>query len=132
MRATLWGTRGSVARAGPDTVRYGGDTACIELRTGDGRLVILDAGSGLPRLARGLGPDYDRIDIFLTHLHMDHIQGLGFFTPLFDPESPKTTRSDPHRPGFPRWRGVEKPRSSQRRQSQAVPARTRTETVTLA
>jgi ribonuclease BN (tRNA processing enzyme) len=67
-------------------VRYGGDTACIELRTGDGRLVILDAGSGLPRLARGLGPDYDRIDIFLTHLHMDHIQGLGFFSPLRDPD----------------------------------------------
>ena len=85
MRATLWGTRGSVARAGPDTVRYGGDTACVELRADDDTLVILDAGSGLPRLARSLEPDYDRIDIFLTHLHMDHIQGLGFFSPLRDP-----------------------------------------------
>lgn len=86
MRATLWGTRGSVARAGPDTVRYGGDTASIELRTSDERLIILDAGSGLPRLARSLEPDHERIDIFLTHLHMDHIQGLGFFSPLRDPD----------------------------------------------
>ena len=86
MRATLWGTRGSVARAGPDTIRYGGDTACVELRSEDGRLFILDAGSGLPRLARNLESGHDRIDIFLTHLHMDHIQGLGFFFPLRDPE----------------------------------------------
>jgi ribonuclease BN (tRNA processing enzyme) len=86
MKATLWGTRGSVARAGPDTVRYGGDTASVELRSEDGRLVILDAGSGLPRLARSLEDNHERIDIFLTHLHMDHIQGLGFFGPLRDPE----------------------------------------------
>lgn len=86
MKVRLWGTRGSVARAGPDTVRYGGDTACVELRTKDGRLVILDAGSGLPRLARSLEPDHERIDIFLTHLHMDHIQGLGFFPALRVPE----------------------------------------------
>lgn len=86
MRAILWGTRGSVARAGPDTVRYGGDTASVELRADDGSLVILDAGSGLPRLARSLEPDLDRIDIFLTHLHMDHIQGLGFFSALRVPE----------------------------------------------
>ena len=85
MKATLWGTRGSVARAGSDTIRYGGDTACVELRAGDGRLIILDAGSGLPRLARSLEPGNKRIDIFLTHLHMDHIQGLGFFSPLRDP-----------------------------------------------
>lgn len=82
----MWGTRGSVARAGPDTVRWGGDTASVELRSADGRLVILDAGSGLPRLARSLEPGYERIDIFLTHLHMDHIQGLGFFSALRDPD----------------------------------------------
>jgi phosphoribosyl 1,2-cyclic phosphodiesterase len=86
MKVKLWGTRGSVARAGPDTVRYGGDTACVELRTGESRLVILDAGSGLPRLARSLESDHERIDIFLTHLHMDHIQGLGFFPALRVPE----------------------------------------------
>ena len=84
MRVTLWGTRGSVARGGPDTLRYGGDTSSLEPRSDDGRLIILDAGSGLPPLAKSLEPDLERIDIFLTHLHMDHIQGLGFFYPLRD------------------------------------------------
>lgn len=86
MKVTLWGTRGSVARGGPDTLRYGGDTSSVELRSDDGRLIILDAGSGLPPLAKSLERDLDRIDIFLTHLHMDHIQGLGFFYPLRDEE----------------------------------------------
>ena len=86
MKATLWGTRGSVARGGPDTLRYGGDTSSIELRGADGRLFILDAGSGLPPMAKTIESDAKRIDIFLTHLHMDHIQGLGFFYPLRDDE----------------------------------------------
>jgi phosphoribosyl 1,2-cyclic phosphodiesterase len=82
----LWGTRGSVAAPGTDTARYGGDTACVEVRHTDGTLLILDAGTGIRRLGTSLDGGLRRIDILLTHLHMDHIQGLGFFAPLLDPE----------------------------------------------
>jgi phosphoribosyl 1,2-cyclic phosphodiesterase len=83
VKVTLWGTRGSLASAGPETVRYGGNTACVEVRSDDGSLLVLDAGSGIRRLGGAIGADEARIDILLTHLHMDHIQGLGFFTPLY-------------------------------------------------
>lgn len=83
MRITLWGTRGSLAAPGPDTVRYGGNTSCVEVRGADGALLVLDAGSGIRCLAAALEPGSRRVDILLTHLHMDHIQGLGFF-PLLD------------------------------------------------
>ena len=86
MRVTLWGTRGSVARSGLDTVRYGGDTSVVEVEATDGTRLILDGGSALMRVTPGLGSFCDRIDLLLTHLHMDHIQGLGFFYPLRDPE----------------------------------------------
>jgi phosphoribosyl 1,2-cyclic phosphodiesterase len=82
MRVRLWGTRGSIASAGPDTIAYGGNTACVELEAADGTVLILDAGTGIRRV----GDTYKnprRIDILLTHLHMDHIQGLGFFAPFF-------------------------------------------------
>ena len=85
MRVTLWGTRGSVARAGMDTVRYGGDTSVVEVEGADGTRLILDGGSGMMRVTPGLGAYCERIDVLLTHLHMDHIQGLGFFYPLRDP-----------------------------------------------
>ena len=81
----LWGTRGSVASAGPQTARYGGNTACAEVRGEDGTLVVLDAGTGIQRLGNELETGLHRIDILLTHLHMDHIQGLGFFAPIFRP-----------------------------------------------
>src|SRR5438445_4856810 len=84
MKVTLWGTRGSVSSAGPDTVRYGGNTSCVEIRAGDGSLVVLDAGTGLRRLGATV-PTPCRIDLLLSHLHMDHIQGLGFFDPFFRP-----------------------------------------------
>ncbi|HEX5178148.1 MAG TPA: MBL fold metallo-hydrolase [Gemmatimonadaceae bacterium] len=85
----FWGTRGSIPTPGPATVRYGGNTPCVEVRTAAGALVILDAGTGIRPLgnclveqARGA-----RItgDIFLSHAHWDHIQGLPFFTPIFRP-----------------------------------------------
>ncbi|MEA1903955.1 MAG: MBL fold metallo-hydrolase [Actinomycetota bacterium] len=85
MKFKLWGTRGSIASAGPDTVRYGGNTASVELRTSTGCVVILDAGSGIRTLGKELGSE-QRIDILLSHLHMDHVQGLPFFGPLLDPE----------------------------------------------
>jgi phosphoribosyl 1,2-cyclic phosphodiesterase len=83
VKVTLWGTRGSLASAGPETVRYGGNTACVEVRSDDGDLLVLDAGSGIRRLGAAIGASEARIDILLTHLPMDHIQGLGFFAPLY-------------------------------------------------
>lgn len=83
MKARLWGTRGSLPTPGPETVRYGGNTSCVELRVTAGRVVILDAGSGIRRLGTTLDGSLERIDILLSHLHLDHIIGLGFFEPLF-------------------------------------------------
>ena len=84
MRLTLWGTRGSLATAGPETLRYGGNTSCVEVRAADGGVLVLDAGTGMRRLGATLRDDGRRVDILLTHLHMDHIQGLGFFGPFFE------------------------------------------------
>jgi phosphoribosyl 1,2-cyclic phosphodiesterase len=84
MRVEIWGTRGSIARAGPATVRYGGNTACVSVTTDD-VVCILDAGTGLVGAAQRFADDRRPIHILLTHLHMDHIQGLGFFPPLREP-----------------------------------------------
>lgn len=86
MRLTLWGTRGSIAAAGPETARYGGDTSTVEIVTDNDRRFILDAGTGIRPLGEKL-VGIDRVDILLSHLHMDHVQGLPFFTPLLDPDS---------------------------------------------
>jgi phosphoribosyl 1,2-cyclic phosphodiesterase len=85
MNVTLWGTRGSLAAPGPETARYGGNTACVEVRGAD-TVLILDAGTGIRRLGATLG-SAPRIDLLLSHLHMDHLQGLGFFAPLYNPEA---------------------------------------------
>ncbi len=83
----FWGTRGSVPAPGADTVRYGGNTPCAEVRTGDGALLILDAGTGIRELGRALvaraGDEAIAGDIFLSHAHWDHIQGIPFFAPIF-------------------------------------------------
>jgi phosphoribosyl 1,2-cyclic phosphodiesterase len=86
VRVTLWGTRGSLPAAGPETVHYGGNTSCVEVRGDDGTLLILDAGTGIRRLGAALCDDISRVDVLLTHFHMDHIQGLGFFEPLHRPK----------------------------------------------
>src|SRR5262245_28216901 len=86
MKVTLWGTRGSIAAPGAETARYGGNTACVEVRGTDGTVLILDAGTGIRRLGMTLPRSLQRIDILLTHLHMDHLQRLGFFAPLYNPE----------------------------------------------
>ena len=87
LQLRFWGTRGSIPSPGPQTVRFGGNTPSVELRTSDGWLIILDAGTGLRELGRSL---VDRAggapiigDIFLTHAHWDHIQGIPFFAPIF-------------------------------------------------
>ena len=83
MRATIWGCRGSVAAPGPDTTGYGGNTACVELRLNDGTLIILDAGTGMRALGLKLQSQRRReIHVLLSHFHLDHIVGLGFFSPL--------------------------------------------------
>ena len=80
----FWGVRGSIACGGPDTVRYGGNTACIELRCGS-RLVVLDAGTGLRPLGNALArAGTVDADLLLTHTHLDHCIGLPFFAPMFD------------------------------------------------
>lgn len=82
----FWGTRGSIPTPGPDTVRFGGNTSCIEVRTDDGELIILDAGSGIRALGMSLLKEMPlNCSIFISHTHWDHIQGLPFFAPLFVP-----------------------------------------------
>ena len=86
MKVTIWGCRGSLASPGPETVRFGGQTSCVTVHLSDGSLLILDAGTGIRRLGMALGHDHpERIDIFITHLHTDHIEGLRFFDPIWDP-----------------------------------------------
>jgi phosphoribosyl 1,2-cyclic phosphodiesterase len=80
----MWGVRGSIPTTSPDTKEYGGNTSCVEVHA-DGWIVVLDAGSGIQALNGSPHIKNSRIDILLTHLHMDHIQGLGFFGPLFNP-----------------------------------------------
>ena len=87
MRVKVWGARGSVPTPGPSTNRYGGNTSCLQVTLSDGSLIVLDAGSGIRALGLRLAARPRRIDILLTHLHLDHIQGLMFFAPLFIPDA---------------------------------------------
>lgn len=85
MHAGIWGCRGSLASPGPETVRYGGNTSCVEVRLDDDTLIILDAGTGIRPLGIALRKELPRtIHVFLTHLHLDHLEGLGFFGPLWE------------------------------------------------
>ena len=89
IRLKFWGTRGSIPCPGPDTVRYGGNTTCFEVTCGK-RRIIIDAGTGIRLLGKKIMLEEGNLlnaDLFFTHTHMDHIQGLPFFAPLYNPES---------------------------------------------
>lgn len=86
MRVRIRGCRGSIASPGPDTIRYGGNTSCVEVRLDDGEVVVLDAGTGMRQLGAELAEEgVARINVLLTHLHVDHIEGLGMFAPIYRP-----------------------------------------------
>lgn len=92
-RLRCWGARGTIPTPGPRTVRYGGNTACVEVRVGGDQLVILDAGTGLRGLGQSLSDEAERgaaepAQLFLTHQHSDHVIGLPHFAPLFSGAEP--------------------------------------------
>lgn len=88
MKIKFWGVRGSIPAPGPETNRYGGNTSCVSVTTAAGHLIIIDMGTGLMHLGNALmagafGKGKGRATILLSHTHWDHIQGLGFFPPVF-------------------------------------------------
>jgi phosphoribosyl 1,2-cyclic phosphodiesterase len=90
VRIKFWGVRGSIPAPGPETNRYGGNTSCVSIHTNSGGLIIIDMGTGLMHLGNALmagafGKGQGRATILLSHTHWDHIQGLGFFPPVFIP-----------------------------------------------
>src|ERR1043166_8944631 len=85
MRLVFWGTRGSISTPGKQTVRYGGNTPCVEVRLANKELIILDAGTGIRNLGERLIERGESIKAYLmiSHMHWDHIQGFPFFKPAF-------------------------------------------------
>jgi phosphoribosyl 1,2-cyclic phosphodiesterase len=89
MRVTCWGTRGSIAVPGKDTIVYGGNTCCVQIILDSGRMIVIDAGTGIRPLGDHLIARGERVDILLliTHIHWDHVQGFPFFDPIYHPET---------------------------------------------
>lgn len=88
MKVRFWGTRGSIAKPGPTTARYGGNTSCIEVRSAAGTLLVIDCGTGAHGLGQALVAEgVTRGCLLIGHTHWDHIQGIPFFAPLFAPNN---------------------------------------------
>lgn len=85
MEVRFWGTRGSIAAPGQETIRYGGNTTCVEVLLDGGQRVILDAGSGIRPLGLLLSRGSEPVECYLliTHIHWDHIMGFPFFAPVY-------------------------------------------------
>ncbi len=86
LRIRFWGVRGTIPTPGPETMKYGGNTSCIDILTSDQQIIILDAGSGIRKLGQQLQQEYSKrilANIFISHTHWDHIQGFPFFAPAF-------------------------------------------------
>jgi phosphoribosyl 1,2-cyclic phosphodiesterase len=88
IQVDFWGVRGSVPSPGPNTARYGGNTSCISITSGN-KILILDAGTGIRNLGNSIiGKPELEIFVIITHTHWDHIQGFPFFTPIYQPKRP--------------------------------------------
>ena len=96
MDVRIRGSRGSVPSPGAERLRYGGDTSCVQVALSDGKNLILDAGTGIRNVPQQLAAEGEHLHILLTHLHLDHISGLLFFAPLFDPRAEVTVWGPPH------------------------------------
>jgi phosphoribosyl 1,2-cyclic phosphodiesterase len=107
VKVRFWGVRGSVPVAEPSAMAYGGNTACVSVELDGGGMLVLDAGTGIRALGATIDPAAQPIHILLTHLHLDHISGLLFFAPLFDPRAeviiwgPPTPPASPASPASP-------------------------------
>jgi phosphoribosyl 1,2-cyclic phosphodiesterase len=101
VRITIWGCRGSLATPGPGTLKFGGNTSCVTAELSDDTLIVFDAGTGIRTLGIELaGRSTREIHLCLSHFHLDHVEGIGFFAPIFDPQTtlhiwgpPSTERS---------------------------------------
>ncbi len=98
MKIKIWGCRGSITTAGKDTVRYGGNSACLEVRSAEGNIVIVDAGSGIRNLGKALRKESapSEIRFLFTHSHWDHLAGFPFFEPAYFDRYRITLCGGPH------------------------------------
>lgn len=85
MKITIWGCRGSMPSPGIDKIKFGGNTSCVQVEHAD-TCLILDGGSGIQELGNSLNPKVRVVNLLLTHLHIDHIMGLGYFRPFYNPD----------------------------------------------
>jgi phosphoribosyl 1,2-cyclic phosphodiesterase len=98
MRITVWGCRGSISVPGPSTLRYGGNSTCLEIRTAAGDVIVVDAGSGIRNLGKALlrDPGVSAVRFFFTHSHLDHLVGFPFFAPGYASKFSLTFCGGPH------------------------------------